>query len=158
MTRTDLVTDLRDCAKPKLLAYFEALPPERGMRLDGIEAELRSLTEEMSRRWWEVVLGGLQQRAEQQAGTCAMCQRRCSREEQQGSVVVLGRRPRGTPRKAVALSLPARRRRKRCWSCSSCQRQKSSHQPLALIVSRAQSMSTWSSRHEPGISRRRRIQ
>lgn len=90
MTRNDLVTDLHDSAKPKLLAYFEALPPESGMRLDGIEAELRSLTEEMSRRWWEVVLGGLQQRAEQQAGTCSTCQRRCSREEQQVSVVVLG--------------------------------------------------------------------
>ena len=87
MTRTDLVTDLVDSAKPKLLAYFEALPAESGMRLDGIEAELRHLAAEMSRRWWEVVLGGLQQRAEQQAGTCATCQRRCSREEQEVSVV-----------------------------------------------------------------------
>ena len=91
MTRQDLVAHLIDSAKTQLCSYFEALPPERGMRLDGIEAELGALVQEVSRGLWEVVLAALHKRAEQQAGTCAGCQRSCSREAQEVSVVVKGR-------------------------------------------------------------------
>jgi hypothetical protein len=79
-----------DSAKAKLLDYFGQLPPESRMRLDGMEAEILALREGIGRCLWGVVLGALAQQAEQQAGCCSGCERRCSRELQPVSVVMRG--------------------------------------------------------------------
>ena len=90
MTRCDLVANLIDSAKENLSVYFAALAPERGMRLDGIEAEMGALLKELGQRLWTMVLGGLAQRAEQEARTCATCQKRCSAQADPVSVIVKG--------------------------------------------------------------------
>lgn len=91
MTRTELVTDLIDSAKAKLLDYWGKLPPQTGMRLDGIEAELGALKELLEQGLWEVVLSALSEQAEQLGGACSSCARKCTREPQPLAVVVRGR-------------------------------------------------------------------
>jgi hypothetical protein len=88
VTRTDFVAKLLDSAKMDLRAYWDELPPERGMRLDGIEAELHALKKEWLRGQWEQVLGILEQRAEETASKCS-CGRLCSRDKKSIDVVVL---------------------------------------------------------------------
>jgi hypothetical protein len=90
VTRNDVIEDVLESAKAMLLAYFGQLPPHSRMRLDGIEAEIGALQQELGRRIWDLVLGALAAAAEQQAGCCPGCGRRCSRDPQNVSVVVRG--------------------------------------------------------------------
>lgn len=90
MTRPELVAQLNELAKPLLMDYFKELPAQTGRRLDGIEQEMQALSRELKRQWWGAVIEQLRHLAEQEAGQCACCGRKCSVKSSQVEMVVLG--------------------------------------------------------------------
>jgi hypothetical protein len=79
-----------EAAKPLLQSYLAELPPETRLRLDGIEAELVEVQREMRLRLWQIWLAELSQQAEQEAGRCKGCGRRCDRKLDNVEVLVKG--------------------------------------------------------------------
>jgi hypothetical protein len=89
MTQDEFVNDVLAQAKHHWAAYWGCLADDQRLRLAGMEAELRSITQKISHGLWTWVATALNGFAIEQEGQCK-CGRRRERRNDTVSVTVLG--------------------------------------------------------------------